>query len=120
MMRLSHLFAIVPISLLLTLSFFVLLTVRKIEEKALKTFGYLVVSLLWLAVLVVFSSVVYSMGRSSVLMGRIYQRNMKMGQMGQMMQKEDNMSGMGMPGMAMPEKKMSKCAGNKGIIFKSK
>jgi len=119
MIRLSHLFVIVPISLLLTLSFFTLLAMRKTEEKALKVFGYVVVSFLWLAVLVVFSSVVYSMGRSSVLMGRIYQRNMKMGHMGQMMQK-DSMPGMGMSGMAMPEKKMSKCAGNKGIIFKNK
>ncbi len=108
MLRLSHLLAIVPIALLLTLSFFTLLAVRKIEEKLLKAFGYVVISFLWLAVLVIFSSAVYSMARSSVLMERIYQRNMKMEHMGQMMQKNSmpgmGMSSMPMPGMPMPEK----------------
>jgi len=107
MLKLSYLFAIVPIALLLTLSFFVLLNVRKVEGKVFKVFGYLVAGFLWLAVLVIFSSVVYRIGRSSVLMERIYQRNMKMGHMGQMMQK-NSMPGMAMSGMSMPEKKMPK------------
>ncbi len=117
MMRISHLFAVVPISLLLTLSFFVLLNLRKVEEKGLKIFGYVVVSFLWLAVLIVFSSVVYTIGRSSVLMERVYERKMKKECMAQMMQK-NSMPGMGMSGMSMPEKKMSKFIGNKGIVSK--
>ena len=123
MLRLSHLLVIVPIALLSTLSFFVLLAVRKVEEKALKVFGYLIISLLGLAILVIFSSAVYSIARSSVLMERIYQRNMKMEHMGKMMQRGN------MPGMTMFEKGalprnekrqgMSKSGENKGIVFKA-
>ena len=68
MLKLSHLMAIVPISVLLTVSFFVLFTLRKVEEKGLKIFGYVVASFLWLAVLVVFSSTVFGLGKSSMRM----------------------------------------------------
>ena len=53
-MRLLGLVAIIPISMLLTVSFFVLFAVRKVETKALKTFGYVVAALLWAAATVVF------------------------------------------------------------------
>ncbi len=111
MVRLSHLLAIVPISLLLTLSFFVLLVMQKIEEKALKTFGYVVVSFLWLAALVVFSGAVYKTAKSSPIAMKCMMHN-------------DSM-----PAMAMLEKGAlskddkkpvaPKCGANKGMIFKA-
>jgi hypothetical protein len=59
--RLMGLFAIIPISLLLTVSFFVLVTVYKAENKALKAFGYVIAALLWVAVILVFSAGLYVM-----------------------------------------------------------
>jgi hypothetical protein len=49
----AFLLTIVPVSLLLTLSFFVLLSVKKAETKGLKSFGYVVAGILWAAVLVI-------------------------------------------------------------------
>ena len=40
------LMAIIPIALLLTLSFFVLLSIRKAETKGLRVFGYVVTGIL--------------------------------------------------------------------------
>jgi len=113
--------ALVPISVLLTVSFFVLFTLQKIEEKALKVFGYVVVSFLWLAALVVFSGAVYKTAQGSGIMKARMQQKMKMDCMSQMMQKGNP------PAMMMPEKDqvskdqersgMPKCKGNKGIVF---
>ncbi|MDD5477440.1 MAG: hypothetical protein PHG87_04465 [Candidatus Omnitrophica bacterium] len=110
MVRLSHLLAIVPISILLTISFFVLFVMRKVEDKALKTFGYVVVSFLWLAALVVFSGAVYKTAKGAMAMKC-------------MMHKDS------MPAMSMPEKgqlpkddkkpAVPRCGANKGIIFKA-
>jgi hypothetical protein len=98
--------AIVPVSALLTASFFVLFTLRKIEEKGLKGFGYLVVGSLWLAALVVFSSAVY---KGSAAMKYAMQPKMNMNYMPAMMQRP------GSTGMVMPEKiplaKDQKCPG---------
>ena len=125
MLRLSYLIAIVPIAALLTASFFVLFTMSKIEEKALKAFGYVVVSFLWLAALVVFSGAVFGLGRSSFGMMKcgMMQSGMKMGGMSPMMQKDN------LPGMMMSEKgpmvknekrsEMPKCGANKGMVFKA-
>ena len=57
--RLLGLFAVIPISLLLTVSFFVLIAVCKLENKALKAFGYVIATLLWVAVIVAFSVGLY-------------------------------------------------------------
>ena len=62
-LKLSQLMAAVPIAVLLTVSFFVLVTLRKIEEKGLKAFGYVVVAFLWLAALIVFSGAIYRMAQ---------------------------------------------------------
>jgi len=123
MLRLSYLMAIVPIAVLLTVSFFVLFTLLKIEEKGLKAFGYVVVGFLWLAALVVFSGAVYKMAQGSAVTKSMMQQKMKMDYMSQMMQKDNS------PGMAMPERGplakdqkrpgMAKCGANKGIIFKA-
>ena len=120
MLRLPYLMAIVPVSVLLTASFFVLFTLRKIEEKGLKGFGYLVVGFLWLAALVVFSSAVY---KGSAAMKYAIQPKMNMNYMPAMMQ------GPGPAGMLMPEKvplakdqKPSGCSSyqaKKGVALKS-
>ena len=55
--KMLGLFAMVHAVVLLTISFFVLFSVRKLEkERGLKVFGYIVAALLWLAVLIVFSA----------------------------------------------------------------
>lgn len=128
-MNLFPLMAVVPIALLLTLSFFVLLTLRKVEEKGLKAFGYVVVSFIWLAALVVFSGAVYRTAKGTMMSK--YMHGQKMGM--QQREQKDNMPGMNMPGMdmssmAMPEKSaaikdakhsgMPKCGGNKGLFMK--
>ena len=53
MSKMAPLIAVIPISLLLTLSFFVLLSLDKAQTKKLKIFGKLVAVILWLAVLVI-------------------------------------------------------------------
>ncbi|MDD5108457.1 MAG: hypothetical protein PHC29_02985 [Candidatus Omnitrophica bacterium] len=119
--RLSYLMAIVPISVLLTVSFFVLLVLRKVEGKALKAFGYVVASLLWLAALVVFSAAVYKMTKGFVAGNGMMQQNTRSCFMSQMMQKDN------LPAMVMPEKgpfpkdrkrpENSKCGENKGFMM---
>lgn len=59
--RLTGLFAIVPTTLVLTVSFFVLFALRKIESNILKSFGYVIAALLWVSALLVFSSGVYTL-----------------------------------------------------------
>ncbi len=122
MLKFSSLITIVPVSVLLTISFFVLFTLRKIEEKGLKAFGYVVTGFLWLAALIIFLGAVYNMGKGPGGMKYMMHQKMKMGSMPQMMQ-QDNM-----PGMAVPEKgalpkdqkrRIFKCGGNKGVIFKA-
>lgn len=55
----AFLFSIIPTTLLLMLSFFVLVVLRKIEERGLRIFGSVIVALLWLGALVTFSSEMY-------------------------------------------------------------
>ena len=121
MLKLSYLLAVVPISVLLTASFFVLFTLSKIEEKALKAFGYVVVGFLWLAALVVFSGAIYKMAQGPVMMRCMMQQKMKMEGMPQM--SKDNQPAMSMSEkcpMAKEQKHpgMPKCGMNKGIVFK--
>ena len=122
-LRLSYLMAIVPIAVLLTASFFVLFTLRKIEEKGLRGFGYVVAGFLWLAALVVFSGAVYNLARGSAVMKGTMQQKMKMDYMSQMMQKKDP-SGMMMSEKFAPAKDekrpgMPKYEANRGVVFKA-
>lgn len=128
LLKMSNLMAIVPIAALLTASFFVLFTLRKIEEKGLRIFGCVAVALLWLATIVVFSGAVYKMAQGSVGMKGEMPHKMKMDYMSQMMQRA-NPPSMVMPGMVMPEKGSltkdqklpgcSKCQANKGVVSKT-
>jgi len=67
--RLMGLFAIVPATLLLTVSFFVLFALRKIETQGLKAFGYVIAALLWVSVSLVLTMGIYilSTGRHPML-----------------------------------------------------
>jgi len=63
MPKLMGLIALVPASVLLTLSFFVLFTISKTGKGKLKAFGYAVVAVLWLVAALIFSkglSIVFS------------------------------------------------------------
>jgi hypothetical protein len=70
--KLTGLFSVVPTTVLLTVSFFVLVVMRKIEESFLKNFGRLIVFLLWVSATLTFSTGVYTM---------ITGRHLKMGLM---------------------------------------
>jgi hypothetical protein len=115
---LSRLLAIVPIAVLLTISFFVLLVLRKVEEKGLKAFGYVVVGFLWLAALVIFSGAVNRVSQGHFGMrGTIPSRMRGDAVMFQMMQK-DNLGPL--PAKGQKRSGMPKCgANNKGIVFKA-
>ena len=97
MAKCCPLMALVPISLFLTTSFFVLFALRKVTEKWLKVFGYLAVSALLLAVLVIFSGAIFNMTNGFTGMKCKMMQKMKNCGMMQMMQ-QNNMSDMTMPG----------------------
>ncbi|MBM3249658.1 MAG: hypothetical protein FJZ09_02290 [Candidatus Omnitrophica bacterium] len=61
MERLMGLCAVVPATLLLTVSFFVLVVIQRIEKAGLKAFGYVVAALLWLGVALVGSLGIYTL-----------------------------------------------------------
>lgn len=83
MQRALGLFALIPATVLLTISFFVLVTIQKIEKVGLKAFGYVVTSLLWVAALLVFSTGIYTLSTGRCIMqGRMHE--MRQGKMGLM------------------------------------
>jgi len=72
-------FAIVPMTMLLTVSFFVLLAARKADSQGVKAFGYVLAVLLWIS-----AALVLSMGSGcfSGKRGRMIQKGqMPQGQM---------------------------------------
>jgi hypothetical protein len=58
--KLVGLFTVIPGTMLLVASFFVLFTISKTEKQGLRAFGYTVVTLLWVAAFLVLSVGVYS------------------------------------------------------------
>ena len=60
-MRLMGLFALIPISVLLTISYFVLIVNRKQDDKNLKTFGLVVAVLLCIAAGVICAGGTYAL-----------------------------------------------------------
>jgi len=75
--RLLGLFAIIPTTLLLALSFFVLFTNRKVENEGLKTFGYVIAVLLWIAAALVFSAGIYILATGQHPMAQMMQQMMQ-------------------------------------------
>jgi len=65
MSRILGLFIFVPATMFLTVSFFVLVVLRKVEEKGLKNLGYLVVTLLWIG-----SAVLFTLGLYKITTGK--------------------------------------------------
>jgi len=59
MMRVMGFMALIPVTVLLTVGFFVLVVVRRVNEKGLKTFGYVVVIMLGISAFLVSSMGVY-------------------------------------------------------------
>jgi hypothetical protein len=69
--RLLGVYALIPTTMLLVVSFFVLFSLRKVEKEALKGFGYVLAALLWVSALLVFSAGIYtvSTGRCPLMKG---------------------------------------------------
>ncbi len=59
--KLAGLYAIIPTTLLLAVSFFVLLTVNNAKSQGVKIFGYVIAVLLWISAAIVFSGGIYSL-----------------------------------------------------------
>ena len=74
------LFAIVPTTMLLTVSFFVLVVARKIEEAKLKIFGYVIAVLLCICALITLS-----VGFYKISSGKYYMKQMRHPMMQQQM-----------------------------------
>lgn len=60
MTRLIGVLAIIPATILLTISFFALFAIRRTDTHTLKAFGYVIAGLLWLSALLVFSLGIYT------------------------------------------------------------
>jgi hypothetical protein len=67
MHKLPAFFGLIPVSILLTISFFVMLSLRKLEPGKLKAFGYLVATFL-----LVSAGIVFSVGLYSLSMGNAF------------------------------------------------
>jgi hypothetical protein len=125
MQKLPQLMAVVPISVLLTVSFFVLVVIRKIEEKGLRAFGYVVAGLLWLAALVVFGAAAFGLGKDGLgaKKYRSPRSQMQMGAMPPQMMHPDGAAVIN-PSAGTPQIKAvkrsgcSSCSGNKGVVTK--
>jgi hypothetical protein len=83
--------ALIPATVLVTISFFVLVVLRKIEAGALKIFGYVVTVILWIVAFLVFSAGIYmvSGGHQCMMQGKMHE--MMQGRMPKMMQEKREM-----------------------------
>jgi hypothetical protein len=132
LLKLSHFMLIAPAAALLALSFFVLFTITRAQEKGVKIIGYVAVGLLWLAALGAFCDGVYKITQRTTQVGDMLQNEMRMHYRPQMVPQYN------LPSMALPkktplpvEKKTSGCSscsscsscsknqGNKGVVAKA-
>jgi hypothetical protein len=60
-MRMLGVIALVPVAMMLTVSFFVLFAVKQVEEKGLRAFGWAVAVLLWVVAALVFSAGLFAL-----------------------------------------------------------
>lgn len=81
--RILGVFAVIPATVLLTVSFFVLVVIRKLETQALKAFGYVVAALLWLAASLVLATGMYTLSTGKCAMTSMM-KSMKCQSMGEM------------------------------------
>ncbi len=73
--RLAGLCAIVPMTLILTVSFFVLFALREVKSNVLKAFGYVIAALLWISALLIFSVGVYTLATGRSPMHKMMQKH---------------------------------------------
>ena len=99
--RLIGILAVVPTVMLLAVSFFILFTLRKTEDKGLKTFGYVITALLWFCAVLVFSFGIYTLATGCHPL-RLMRHGMKMEQMRHPMMPEMRPEGMLPEKMAPP------------------
>lgn len=112
---------VVPISLLLALSFFVLLSISKAQTKGLRVFGYVSAGILWLGVLVILLGGVYKIAKCGYQAEHMMRKKMMMQSMPMMQnQKAANMPA-AKENQALQDQKAKDAAhrGNKGVVFKA-
>jgi hypothetical protein len=68
--RLLGIYTFIPATIFLVISYFVMLTMQKIDNRGLKSFGNVVVFLLWFSALIIFLSGIYAIvtGRHPIVM----------------------------------------------------
>lgn len=81
--RLAGFLSMIPATMMITVSFFVLFAVSKADQKQLKAFGWVVAGLLWLCALTVLTTGMYMSSLSGKMMGKCMM--MQKGQGGGMM-----------------------------------
>jgi len=96
MFRLMGVFTIIPITMFLAVSFFVLFSTLKVDSKALKAFGKAIAVLLWICALIVFM-----VGSYTLITGRHPMIRMMHGMMMEEMCPMMKGGGMGHMGMGM-------------------
>jgi len=104
--------AIMPVSLLLTLSFFVLLSIRKAETKGLKIFGYVVVGILWVGILAIILGGVYKIAKDGYQVKCMMHKKMMIQQISAPAAKVNEAPGV-------QETQNTGHCGNKGIVSKA-
>jgi hypothetical protein len=77
MLRFLGLFSIIPVTILLTVSFFVLFVLNKITSKTLRGFGVAIVILLWLSASLVLSLGIYTVATGQHPMMQMHRAMMK-------------------------------------------
>ncbi|MEW6008155.1 MAG: hypothetical protein AB1629_00775 [Candidatus Omnitrophota bacterium] len=88
MIRFMGLFTIIPATVLLTVSFFVIFTLGKLTSKQLRNFGIAIVILLWFSAALIFCLGIYTIVTGEHPMVRMHRTMMKnmMMQQGKMSQ----------------------------------
>ncbi|MFA5287509.1 MAG: hypothetical protein WC394_04500 [Candidatus Omnitrophota bacterium] len=76
--RVMGLYAIVPTTLVLTISFFVLFVLREVKSNVLKVFGYVIAALLWLSALLIFSAGIYTLATGRCPMQKMMMQKQEM------------------------------------------
>lgn len=76
--KMMGLCAIIPATMLLTVSFFVLLALRKVESSAFKVFGYVVTALLWVSTIIVLTGGIYTLATGKCPMQKMMMQKRKM------------------------------------------
>jgi len=70
-LKMFGIFAIIPATVLLTISFFVLFAKRMIEARGLKVFGCIIVILLWICAALILGGGIYTMAKGRCPMMRM-------------------------------------------------